>query len=56
MVGIAFIPILLCPIGGVLGFLAYRQGESLGRVTMIVAGICLVLGFVLGAVVLTAST
>lgn len=46
-------PIILGPIGLVLGYVGHTKGDWLARTAMIVAGVGMVLGFVLGFVAFT---
>jgi len=50
-VAIVFLPIVLGPVAVVLGFLAHRKGDRLGRWVMAAGVVGMVLGFALGALV-----
>lgn len=48
-VAVLFIPILFGLAGIVLGIVGHTRGEPLGRWSAIAAGVCMVVGMVLGA-------
>ncbi len=47
VVGIFFIPVVLCPIAIILGYIATKRGERNGKLAMIAGGVCLVVGILL---------
>lgn len=48
-VAVLFIPILFGPAGIVLGIVAHTRGEPLGKWAAVAAGVCTVVGMILGA-------
>lgn len=48
VVAVFLLPIVLGPVGIVLGYLGHRRGDPLGRTAMIVAGVGLVAGLIVG--------
>lgn len=56
VVAVLILPIVFGPIGLVLGFVARSRGESLATVAIAVAAVGMVLGFVLGALLFSASS
>jgi hypothetical protein len=50
-----FLPIVLGPVGAVLGFVGYSKGDKLGMLVGIGAIIATVVGMLLGALVLAAT-
>jgi hypothetical protein len=50
-----FVPVILGPIGALLGYIGYRKGDRLGMWAGIAAIVATVLGVALGAVLLAAS-
>ena len=51
-VSLAFLPIILGPVGAILGFVGHSKGDRLGKWAAITSIACTVLGLVLAAVVL----
>ncbi|WP_214108836.1 hypothetical protein [Acrocarpospora catenulata] len=51
VLALLFVPIVLGPIGIALGIVGHRRGEKLGVPAAITAGVCMVLGMIIGAVV-----
>lgn len=55
-VAFLFLPIVLGPVGLVLGFVARSKGERLANVAIIVSALGLIVGMVLGYLVFTSTT
>jgi hypothetical protein len=55
LIAVGFLPIVLGPAAIVLGFLAHRKRDPLGRWVMIAGAIGMILGFVVGALVFAES-
>lgn len=49
-VAIFFVPIVLGPVGAILGGVGWRQGDKVGLYAMIFAIVCTIIGLVLGYV------
>lgn len=54
IVAVLILPIVFGPVGLVLGGVAKKRGERLSTIALVVAGVGMVLGFVLGALGLIA--
>ena len=52
---VLLLPILFGPIGLILGAIAKSRGERLATVALIVAGVGMVVGFLLGALLASAT-
>ncbi len=55
IVAVVLLPIVLGPIAVVLGFLAYRKNDPMGRSVMIAGVVGTLLGVVLGALIFAGS-
>ena len=55
VVAVLIAPIIFGPAGLILGGIAKSRGERLSTIALIVAGVGMVLGFVLGALVYSAN-
>ena len=55
VIALVFLPIVIGPLGAVLGYVGYRKGDPLGRWAMIASIAALVLGMVLGFIVFNAN-
>jgi hypothetical protein len=55
-VAVLFIPIILGPAGMVLGYMGHRRGDPLGRWAIGAALVGMVAGFILGAILFSASS
>lgn len=53
VLAVLFLPIVFGPIGIVLGIIARTKGERLATIAIIVAAAGMVLGFILGAIILS---
>jgi len=49
IVAIFFFPIIFGPLGIALGYIAYRRNSRVGTICMIVALVCMIIGFIWGA-------
>ena len=49
VVAVLILPIVFGPVGLVLGAVAKKRGESLSTIALVVAGVGMVVGFVIGA-------
>ncbi|MGI9018273.1 MAG: hypothetical protein ACR2HR_14420 [Euzebya sp.] len=50
---LAFVPIIIGPIGAVLGYVGHRKGDPWGMKVMIGAIVATVVGMIIGAIVVT---
>ena len=55
VIALVFLPIVLGPLGAVLGYVGYRKGDPLGRWALIAAIAATVIGLLLAALVLQAG-
>jgi hypothetical protein len=55
VVAVFLLPIVFGPLGIVFGVIAHRRGDALGRTAIIVSALCMVAGFLLGAMIYNAN-
>jgi hypothetical protein len=55
VVAILFLPIILGPVGIVLGIIGRQRGERLGTIAIVVAAVGMIIGMILGYLVVSNS-